>query len=99
MKNNSQTSEDNRDSGVLSSPLSFLRSGRLNWDSASLFNRGSYSGYWSLRSASTVASSYLSFYDTSLAPQGNYPHGGGFAMRCVGTPPNPSPLSLILAIL
>ena len=84
-KNNDQTSEDNRDSGVLSNPLSFLRSGLFYWDSASLSYRGSNGNYWSLRSANTTASNYLNFSNTFLHPQYHYNHGFGFAVRCVGT--------------
>ena len=83
MKNNSQTSEDNRDSGLLSSPLSFLRSGYFYWGNAGLNDRGGSGNYWSLRSNSTTNSYYLYFNNTGLNPQYSNNRGNGFAVRCV----------------
>ena len=96
MKSNWQTTEDNRDSGVLSNPLSFLRSGFFYWLDSTLGVHGSQGLYWSLRSGTTELSNGLYFHGTHLDPQSFGPHGYGMAVRCVT---NPSPLSLILAIL
>ena len=84
MKNDGQTEEDNRDSGVLSNPLSFLRSGAFYSDYAGLNDRdyrGHVGNYWFLRSADTTGSNLLSFYGTFLGPQGSYGRGSGFAVR------------------
>ena len=75
--------EPSQDPGVLSNPLSFLRSGNFYWGSAGLDYRGSYGNYWSLRSANTTSSNYLYFYNTRLDPQNYYVRGYGFAVRCV----------------
>ena len=83
MKNSGQTQEDNRDSGVISSPLSFLRSGDFDYASAGQGNRSAAGLYWSLRSANTTYSNYLLFGDTGLVPQYNFYRGYGFAVRCV----------------
>ena len=83
MKSNSQTSEDNRDSGLLSSPLTFLRSGSFTWNGAILSYRSNYGYYWSLRSANTISSNILSFNYTYLNTQNLGYRGDGFAVRCV----------------
>ena len=83
MKIQGQTEEDNRDSGVLSSPLSFLRSGVFGWRVADLSSRGGGGYYWSLRSANTTYSNYLYFSNTFLNPQDIGNRGYGFAVRCV----------------
>ena len=80
---NNTSGEDSRDSGVLSNPLSFLRSGHLYWYDAGLLNRGGGGGYWSLRSANTTYSNDLYFRNTGLNPQGSDNRGYGFAVRCV----------------
>ena len=85
MKVNGETTEDNRDSGVLSSPLSFLRSGYFGWNFAGLDGRGGSGYYWSLRSGSATYSGYLYFDSTYLSPQDYGNRGNGFAVRCVGT--------------
>ena len=115
--------ENHRDSGVLSNPLSFRRSGRFGWGSAGLNNlRGSYGNYWSLHSAGTTGSFCLYFNNSYLSSKDISDHGLGFVVRWVATlnglvvslpilyvqkagnylltqATNPSPLSLILAIL
>ena len=73
---------NNKDSGILSNPLSFLRSGLFRWYSASLYNRGGSGNYWLLRSSNTTSSGILSFYGTGLLPQFGDLRGYGFAMRC-----------------
>ena len=85
MKDDAQTSEDSRDSGLLSNPLSLLRSGYLIWSDANLVDHGGSGLYWSLRSYSTTYSNGLSFYNTALYPQNNVNRGYGFAVRCVKT--------------
>ena len=83
MKNNSQTSEDNRDSGVLSNPISFVRSGDFDWYRAALGGRNSFGSYWSLRSTNTTFSNGLDVGNTQMNPQYNNARGYGFAVRCV----------------
>ena len=75
--------KDERDSGVMSSPLFFLRSGFFQWNGASPYDRGGHGYYWSLRSANTTISNSLYFYGTTLSPQSNSSRGNGFAVRCV----------------
>ena len=115
MNNNGETAEDNRDSGVLSNPLSFLHSGSFVWYGASLNLRGSYGFYWLLQSTNTTYSGYLRLDDKYLSPLNGNDRANGFAVRCVVSLPilyvqkagnylltkvtNPSPLSLLLAIL
>ena len=83
MKNSGQTQEDNRDSGVISSPLSFLRSGDFDYASAGQGNRSAAGLYWSLRSDNTTASNFLGFVNTFLNPQNSNSRGFAFAVRCV----------------
>ena len=86
MKRNGETEENNRDSGVLSNPLSFVRSGYFYWGDAGPRVRGGDGGYWSLRSARTIYSNYLYFYNTSLDPQYDSYRGLGFAVRSTAPP-------------
>ena len=82
MKNQGQTTEDNRDSGLLSNPLSFIHSGGFYWYNAGLRYRGGLGNYWFLRSHSTTYSYNLYFGSTYLGPQYYDYHGYGFAVRC-----------------
>ena len=75
--------ENSRDSGLLSNPLSFLRSGYFYWDRAELFDRGSGGNCWSSRSTSTTTSNFLHFSNTYLYPQLSNNDGYGFAVRCI----------------
>ena len=75
-----------RDSGVLSNPLSFLRSGRFNWDSTHLDNRNDYGFYWTLRSSDTVTANDLDLRDDFLFAQFGIQLGNGLAVRCVKIP-------------
>ena len=89
-------SENERDAGVISTPLSFHRTSCYDCGNASLDNRnGGY--YQSLRSVNTIYANVFGFYNTTINPQSYDIRGYGFAVRCDKT--NPSPLSLILAIL
>ena len=82
MKDNSQAPETNSiDSGVLSNPLSFLRNGYIYWNDASLYSRGGYGSYWSLRSTNTTYSNFLGFSNTYLNPQSDNLRGYSFAVR------------------
>ena len=84
-----------RDFGLLSSPLSYVRSGYYDWYSTGLSYRGSYGCYWSLRSANTTASYYLRFNSSYLYPQYGDRRGNGFAVRKkLLTSPNPQPSQL-----
>ena len=71
------------DSGILSGPVSFLRSGRIDFNSISLDTRGSNGNYWSTRSASDAGSYYLYFLETGLYSQNYNYRGNGFAVRCI----------------
>ena len=83
MKNDGQTTENDRDSGVLSSPLSFLHSGYFYWNSAGRGNRDSYGRYWSPRSTGITVSNSLGFSNAFLSSQNYNDRGYGFAVRCV----------------
>ena len=72
-----------RDYGLLSAPLSYVRSGNYAWNSTGLNYRGSYGYYWSLRSHNTTCSNLLSFYSSRLSPQSYSYRGYGYAVRCV----------------
>ena len=72
-----------RDFGLLSAPLSYVRSGDYAWDSTGLVNRGSRGYYWSLRPGNTTSSNYLSFDSSYLGPQRSDSRGDGFAVRCL----------------
>ena len=83
MKGTTQAPEANsKESGMLSNPLSFLRSGSFNWYYAGLVSRGVYGDYWSLRSYSTTDSNELYLGNTSLNPYANDHRGFGYAVRC-----------------
>ena len=69
------------DSGVLSNPLSFLRSGLFYWGLAGLNSRDGAGYYWSLRSNSSTYSYYLYFDNNYLNPQYYSNRGNGFAVR------------------
>ena len=71
------------DSILLSQPLSFLRSGDYNWQTASRNLRGSYGYYWGSRIFSVADANSLSFDSSGLDPQPNYNRGTGFSVRCV----------------
>ena len=73
------------DSGILSTPLSFLHSGYLGWEVADLYARGVHSNYWTLRSESATFSSILYSNNISLVPQTRAYQGNGDAVRCVAT--------------
>ena len=79
-----------RDSGILSNPLSLIRSGYFAWSNAYLSSRSGGGRDWSLRSADTTSSNYLLFSGTNLLPQYYDPRGNGMAVRCVLIPISPS---------
>ena len=74
---------ESRDSGILSSPLSFLRSGYVNWIDAGVGRQGYNGDYWSLRSGNTIVSYDIYFNNTYMNSQDYSNHGLGFAVRCV----------------
>ena len=74
-----------RDYGLLSAPLSYVRSGDYRYYSTELFVRGSGGHYWSLRPNNTTNSSCLSFRSSYLDPQYGNTRGNGFAVRCVSS--------------
>ena len=75
-----------RDFGLLSAPLSYVRSGDYGWGSTGLNVRGSYGYYWTLHSDRTTFSTSLVFYSALLSfPNNNHQRGGGFAVRCVSS--------------
>ena len=75
--------ETSRDSGLLSDPLSFVRSGEFTWSRGALSIRNANGIYWTLLSRNTVGSDGLDFFNTYLYlyPQFAYYHGNGFAVR------------------
>ena len=68
-----------RDYGLLSAPLSYVRSGGYYWSSTELSSRGSLGYYWSLRSNNTTYSDNLRFLSSYLNPQYYSTRGYGFA--------------------
>ena len=80
MKNNSQTSEDNRDSGALSIPLSLLRSGYIERASGYPSARGGGGDYWTLRSVNTSNTNSLSLSPVDSGSSNRNNNGYGFAV-------------------
>ena len=71
------------DAGVLSNPLSLLRSGYLVWYFGGSGGRAD-GYYWLLQSSGTTTSNYLSYSDADLNPHySSGIHGNGYAVRCV----------------
>ena len=70
-----------RDYGLLSAPLSYVRSGSYSWSSTGLSYRGSSGYYWSLRSYTTTNSDNLGFDSSGLSPQNYHNRGYGFAVH------------------
>ena len=77
--------ETSRDSGVLSSPLSFVRSGSFSLDTASIYGRSGNGHYWTLRSYDPRVSHNLLLANVYLSAQDGYMHGYGVAVRRVAT--------------
>ena len=86
MKNSGETTEDNKDSGLLSSPLFFIHSGSYSWHGANALNRGGNGFFWLLSSANTTYSYDLYFSSNYLRSPDNDPHGVGLAVRYVKIP-------------
>ena len=80
-----ENEDEARDSGILSNPLSLIRSGYFYCFGASPYSRNSGGDYWYSRSANTIRSNYLGFYDTGLYLQVGDNRGDGYAVRCVAT--------------
>ena len=72
-----------RDYGLLSAPLSYVRSGHYSWLTTNLNYRGSRARYWISRSHTNSESFYLTFYSTNLDPKPFDNRGYGYATRCV----------------
>ena len=70
------------DSGILSEPFAFLRSGDYAWRPTGLGNRSAYGGYWSATTYYAMLSYYQTFYSASFVPQTGYYKGYGFTVRC-----------------
>ena len=73
------------DSGILSEPFAFMRSGAYYWSSTGLYDRSSGGFYWSLHtfSASSISGSHgQSFASTGFNPQYGGHKGYGFSVRC-----------------
>ena len=79
--NTSYSMNNSGDPGILSGPLSFLRSGYFNWSVAGLYARGGYGYYWSQCSSSTATSGDLVFGSTALYTQYYDNRSFGFAVR------------------
>ena len=70
-----------RDSGVLSNPLSFVRAGFYRWNSSAIDARTSYGDFWLLRSRNENESNTLNISSTDLRLQHYYDRSFGFAVR------------------
>ena len=83
MKNPSE--ENNRDSGILSNPLSFVRNGMYDWGGGIDYAR-STRGYYALpHSQSINYSSMFYFHNTNLDPKSGGSRGSSFVVRCTST--------------
>ena len=71
------------DTVAMLTQLSFLRSGRYNYDSGSLYGRTSDGYYWSGRFYSILDTYGLVFASTGLLPQGGVNRSHGFSLRCL----------------
>ena len=83
MKSTAETAEADKDSGLLSNPLSFIHSGYFRWEYSSLLYLGVVGGYWSLRSGDFTGSDVLYFYNADMGTQRWAQHGWGFAVRSI----------------
>ena len=84
MKSNGQTSEDSRDSGALSRPLSFVHNGSLRWDNASRYVRGEHGLYWLSPRSNSIGNSYnLNLGNLYLVMANTTKIGDGLAVRKV----------------
>ena len=70
------------DSGILSEPFAFPRSGNYNWGSSGPNRRSSRAYYWSSHTYSAAYAHYQSFHSTYFGPQDGYLKGYGYAVRC-----------------
>ena len=71
------------DSGILSTPLSFLRDGYFAWGYAGLGSHGEGGRYWLSRSSNPTYSSSLTFNNGGLGSQDANTRAFGHAVRCV----------------
>ena len=69
------------ESGVLSEPFAFLRSGRYYWHAGSLLGRSNYTRSWSSRLDDTGMARHLSSSDTYFYSQDSFYIGTGFPVR------------------
>ena len=75
-----KNTNEERDSGILSNPLSFIRGGYFSWGSANIGTRGGNGYSWSPRSTYTTNTNVLVFSSANLNPQSGLEHGFGFAV-------------------
>ena len=85
MKGTGQTSESNMDSGLLSNPLSFLRSTEYTSENAKV-NTEQLGRSWTSESRDETLSYPLVFGYNHLYKTAYVSRGLGFAVRCVVTP-------------
>ena len=69
------------DSGIISEPFAFPRSGGYFWYSTGLNDRNSYGYYWSSYTHSTTYSRGQSFGSTFFLPHDGSYEGYGFMVR------------------
>ena len=70
------------DSGIVSEPFAFPRSGYYSWGTAGFYYRSSYGFHWSSRTYHTADSRYHGFYSSYFGPQAGRSKGYGFTVRC-----------------
>jgi len=71
------------DSGLLAAPLSFIRSGYINYGNGQLTYVGSFGYYWSSTEASSSNGCHLDFYSSFVGPASNRNRAFGYSVRCL----------------
>ena len=82
MTNIYRPSGANKDTIVLSVPLSFLRAGNYV-SSGSLYEQALFGGYWSSRRNGTTGAYFLGFAWDYLSLQSSVNRSYGFSLRCL----------------
>src|SRR5574344_253840 len=67
---------------VENAPLNFVRAGWYRYDLL-IYDRGTYSGYWSNIANCSTSSHYFRLGSTDFYPQHSDPKGSGLSVRCV----------------
>ena len=76
-------SKDNADSGLLSEPFGYLRTGDYTYYSGRMNSMGRQGNVWSLLSLNTENARYINFLETNFRVQSTRAKGLGFAIRCL----------------